>query len=361
MYTLAATMPDQKAELLDPNSIQAQLHKMKPEMEAALPRHITADRMARIALTALRLNPKLFRSTRESFFGSLITASTIGLEPNVLGRAFLVPYFNKKEGVTICQLIPGWRGHMDLVSRAGKAAAWTGAVYDGDFFEWGLGDRPFVKHVEGKWTGVEKALMYTYSCGRQNGIEWPNIEVWPVDKIIAHRNKYNRVGDQHYSYRDWEMYARKIPLLQVIKYLPASVEMVTAQTLDWMGSEGRQRLTIDMSLKGDIGESDAAETQVERYMEQFDWNEDQRKSFREAYEGRPDAALEYLKNLEQKLDPGQRQPEEKKADKPKTKAAEKTEEPKSNLRPDLGNGEGVRDVKQDKPKPEPAKKEGGWW
>jgi recombination protein RecT len=361
-------MPDQKAELLNPDTIQSLLLKMKPQMEAALPRHITPDRMARIALTALRINPKLFRCTKESFFGSIITASTIGLEPNVLGRAFLVPYKDRKQDVSICQLIPGWRGHMDLVARAGKAAAWTGAVYDGDFFEWGLGDRPYVKHVEGRWTGEQKALMYTYSCGRQNGIDWPNIEVWPIEKIWAHRNKYNRVGDQHYSYRDPEMYARKIPLLQVVKYLPASVEMAVAQTLDLMGSEGRQRLTIDMSLKGDIGDSDPKETEIEGLMEQFDWTEEQRKSFREGYEGRPDAALEYLKDLEQKQSQSQRQ--QGKTDKPKTtsqkaaeKAAEQTEEPKSNLRPDLGNGEGVRtaEVKQDKPKAELAKKEASWW
>ena len=49
-----------------------------------------------------------------------------------------------------------------------------------------------------------------------------------MNKIWRHRDKYNRQGDKHYSYRDPEMYARKVPLLQVLKYLPLSVELSAA-------------------------------------------------------------------------------------------------------------------------------------
>ena len=53
----------------------------------------------------------------------------------------------------------------------------------------------------------------------------PIIELWRVSKIEKHRDKYNKVGRKHYSFRDWEMYARKVPLLQVLKYMPCSIEV----------------------------------------------------------------------------------------------------------------------------------------
>ncbi len=97
-----------QVELINPKTIGTELEKYKPQMEAALPRHMTADRMARIALTSLRVNPKLMSCTRESFYGSLMAASQLGLEPGINGQCYLIPY-KDKQGLSICTLIPGWR------------------------------------------------------------------------------------------------------------------------------------------------------------------------------------------------------------------------------------------------------------
>lgn len=310
-------------QLVDPKTIVSVLEKMKSEMEAALPKHITADRMARIALTAMRQNPKLFQCTRDSFLGSLLTASTLGLEPGVLGRSYLVPYFDHKQKVSICQFIPGWRGMMDLVNRAGQATAWTHAVYDGDEFDYGYGDRPFVHHKDGPWKGEENALMFVYAVGRLKEMEFPNLEVWPVGKIWKHRDRFNKVGDQHYSYKHPEMYARKIPLLQVIKYLPASVEMATASALDLAASEGKQRLTLEGSIRGQVDDSSVQEAEIERLLESLQWEEAKRQDFRDGYSGRPAEALDYLQKEVAKAKgasgartQGNGKPEIKAADKP---------------------------------------------
>jgi len=66
-------------------------------------------------------------------------------------------------------------------------------------------------------------------------------------KVIAHRNRYNKVGDKHYSYansNNLEMYARKVALLQVMKYMPKSVELNVASQLDQAADVGTQALTI---------------------------------------------------------------------------------------------------------------------
>lgn len=201
------------------------MDNFKPQMALALPKHLTADRMARLAVTAFSSTPKLQECDPKSIAGSIMTASTLGLEPGVDGQCFLVPY-----GRT-CQLVPGWKGLVDLVSRSGRATVWTGAVFQGDEFDYALGDSPFIKHRPGE-ENDPNLITHVYAVGRVNGSQHPVIEVWTVGKVRKHRDKYNKQGQKHYSFRDWEMYARKIPLLQVMKYMPKSIELSNALALD---------------------------------------------------------------------------------------------------------------------------------
>lgn len=223
-----------------PITFQEMLESMRPQIAAALPRFLNPDRMIRIALTSMRLNPKLAECTPDSLLASIMIASQLGLEPGIRGQAYLVPYFNSKSKKLICQLIPGWMGILDLVNRTGKAQAWTGAVYKGDEFDWALGDKPFVTH---RPCGDETTLTHAYAVARTNS-QWPVIEVWNIEKIWKHRNKINKVGDSHYSYAWPDQYAKKVPLLQVLKYVPQSVELRTALSLDDAAETGGQSYGI---------------------------------------------------------------------------------------------------------------------
>jgi recombination protein RecT len=197
------------------------LDKFKPQMALALPKHLTADRMARLAVTAFSSTPKLQECDPKSIVAGIMTSATLGLEIGVDGQGFLVPY-----GKT-CQFVPGWKGLVDLVSRSGRATVWTGAVFQGDEFDYALGDAPYIRHRPGEENDPD-LITHVYAVGRVNGSNYPVIEVWTVGKIAKHRDKYNKVGSRHYSFRDWEMYARKIPLLQVLKYMPKSIELQNA-------------------------------------------------------------------------------------------------------------------------------------
>ena len=208
------------------------LDTFKPQMALALPKHLTADRMARLTLTAFSSTPKLQACDPKTIAASIMTASTLGLEPGVDGQCFLVPY-----GKT-CTCVPGWKGLVDLVSRSGRATVWTGAVFQGDEFDYALGDTPFIRHRPGEENDPD-LMTHVYAVGRVNGSQHPVIEVWTVGKVTKHRNKYNKVGAQHYSFRDWEMYARKIPLLQVLKYMPKSIELSNAIALSNAVDEGK--------------------------------------------------------------------------------------------------------------------------
>lgn len=66
---------------------------MGPEIQRALPKHMDADRIARIALTAVRTTPKLLDCDQFSFLAALMQSAQLGLELNTgLGQAYLIPY-----------------------------------------------------------------------------------------------------------------------------------------------------------------------------------------------------------------------------------------------------------------------------
>lgn len=223
------------------NTFPAMLEKYGAEIARALPKHMSGDRLARIALTEFRKAPKLANCDPRSVFAAVIMASQLGLEPGINGQSYLIPYG------TECQFVPGWKGLIELVNRTGRATAWTGAVFEGDEFEWELGDRPFVRHRPCGEDAPEK-LTHVYAIGRINGIEFPHIDVWKIEKIWRHRDRHNKVGQRHYSYRHPEMYARKIPLLQVIKYLPSSIELNAALEMNQAADRGAQRLVDPITV-----------------------------------------------------------------------------------------------------------------
>ena len=224
-----------------PTNFPAMLKAYGTEIARALPKHMSGDRLARIALTEFRKNPKLEQCDPRSVFAAVIMASQLGLEPGINGQCYLIPY--KQE----CQFIPGWKGLVDLVNRTGRSTVWTGAVFEGDEFDWALGDRPFVSH---RPIGEDdfRLMTHVYAVGRVNGSEYPIIEVWPIKKVWKHRDRYNKVGDRHYSFRHPEMYARKVVLLQVIKYLPSSIEISTALDMDYAANHGTQHLTNPLEV-----------------------------------------------------------------------------------------------------------------
>lgn len=200
----------------------------RDQVSAALPPHLEPERMLRLACTHINGSSKLRQSSPESVIEAVVKAAQLGLEIGVNGQAFLVPY--KVDGKYRAQMVPGWQGLIDLVARAGKATAWTGCVYGGDAFDFELGSAPYLRH---KPLGVRDpaALQFAYAIGQIKGADHPIIECWPIEQVWQHRDRFNRQGEDHYSFRFPEMYARKVVLLQVIKYLPKSVQLIDALDL----------------------------------------------------------------------------------------------------------------------------------
>lgn len=211
------------------------MERLKPQMALALPKHMNADRMTRLVLTAFSTTPALQECSPQSIAASVMTAAQLGLEPGIGGQGYLIPY----KGT--CTFVPGWKGLVDLVSRSGRATVWTGAVRTGDDFEYQLGDAPFCRHRPGD-SDDGQPFTHVYAIGWVRDASMAVIEVWSRAKVQKHLNQYNKVGSRHYANTDennFEMYARKVALLQVLKYMPASIELANAITVANASEEGR--------------------------------------------------------------------------------------------------------------------------
>lgn len=216
-----------------PGDLLAYLQKHKSSVEMALPSHLKPDRMLRLAVTCFSQNRALRNCKPETILASIIVASQIGLEPGIVGQGYLIPYMDT------CTFVPGWQGLVGLLNNSGRATAWTGSVFEGDEFRVSLGSNPSLHHAPGPNFGDQDKLTHVYAVGKVNGSEIPVIEAWPIVRIWKHRDRFNKVGDKHYSFSHPEMYARKVVLLQVLKYMPRSIELSNALVANEAADTGK--------------------------------------------------------------------------------------------------------------------------
>jgi recombination protein RecT len=233
-----------------PGDLMKYLEKSKSAIAMALPKHLTPERMMRLALTCFSTTPQLRACTPQSILASVVVAAQVGLEPGIGGQGYLIPY------KSTCTFVPGWQGLVGLLNNTGRATAWTGAVFAGDEFDFQLGSTPRCYHVPGPNYGEPDAMEWVYACGKVNGSEQPVIEAWPMARVWRHRDRFNKVGQKHYSYEHPEMYARKVVLLQVLKYMPRSIELNNAMAAADAAEMGKATRVDD----GVIVEVEAEET-----------------------------------------------------------------------------------------------------
>lgn len=252
-------MANQELQKSQFKSVHGMLEKSKGQIAMALPRHMDADKMLRIALTSVRRNPKLLECTPESLIGAVIQSAQLGLYVDgILGHAYLVPYWNGKEKRREVQLIPGYKGLIDLARRSGSVDSITArVVYENDEFDfaYGLDDRLFHKpNIDEPGEPVA-----VYAMARLKSSD-PAFEVMSVgqintirDKSQGYQNAIKYNGDTPWK-SAWDEMARKTAIRRLVKYLPLSAELQTAGALDEVAEIG-----LGQGLEMALGDDDTWE------------------------------------------------------------------------------------------------------
>lgn len=214
-------------------TVRGLLVKMADQFTMAAPRHLTADRIMRLAVNQLQRNPALLECDTKTLLGALMTAAQLGLEPDdVSGRAYLVPYKGK---VT---LIPGYRGLMELARRSGEIRKIEARVVrDGDSFSFAFGTTPGIQHSP--LLDNDKAVTHAYAVAWFPGGEF-QFDVMSrseIDKIRKRSPAAAKPGTPWHT--DFEEMAKKTVVRRLSKYLPSSPELQRAITIDEQAEAGR--------------------------------------------------------------------------------------------------------------------------
>jgi recombination protein RecT len=219
---------------------------MGPALAEALPKHVSKERLSRVAITALRQNPALLATTPASFFGCMMTAAQLGLEVNSpLGQAYLIPRKNGKTGKTDCTMIIGYQGFQDLARRTGEIAdIYAEAVYPGDIFEYELGLERKLRHVPAGEEHKDTELTHVYAVVK--------LKSGATSFVVLRKSqveKYRKRGASGAGVKtpwdsDYEKMAKKTAFRQLFAWIPKSAEMVTAMTLDEAPEIGKSQISV---------------------------------------------------------------------------------------------------------------------
>jgi recombination protein RecT len=192
----------------------------KEALRQALPKILTPERFARVALTAITRTPKLKNCDQATFFNAMLTLAQLGIEPDGR-RAHLIPFENKRRGCVECQLIIDYKGLAELAYRSGMVSnLHADVVCEHDEFEYDRGQltkhKPNLKGERG-----EPYAVYAL-CRFRDGSE--KCEVMTKAEVEAVR-KRSRAGQSGPWVTDWQEMAKKTVFRRLSKWLPLSAEV----------------------------------------------------------------------------------------------------------------------------------------
>lgn len=215
----------------------------------ALPKHLTPDRMLRIALNAMEKTPKLKECEPASLVRAVLTASTLGLEcDGTLGQAYLIPRNITRNGQSSlqAQFQVGYKGLLDLARRSDQILDVSArVVHKGDKWEYQEGTNPRIRHKP-DITHVPEAgspppdviAVYAVAHLRGGGVQ---SRVMGVPEIEREHRAKSAAKDGDAWVRFWREMAEKTLLIALSKVLPASVEFRRALALDSMAERGEEQ------------------------------------------------------------------------------------------------------------------------
>lgn len=214
----------------------------------ALAGSIDVDLFTSAAVGAIRSNPQLAQASELSLLNSLLKCAQLGLVPNTLGEAYIVPY-KLKTGETVAELIIGYQGLVSLIRRSGFVTSiQTGVVRSGDVFEFEFGLEEKLRHVPNQEERGEITYFYAYALFTGGGRAF---EVMTVDDVKRVRDKAPGSRKPGSPWQEhFEEMGRKTVLRKFSKWLPKSTRVLRGIEYDAEGKDidARHSLGSDLYL-----------------------------------------------------------------------------------------------------------------
>lgn len=239
----APTKEEQKAKVVRPPSqvVNDLLSKYSGMIREALGKAMDPERFTRLLVTVIAQDPNLLRAVNEcpaSLIGAILTAATLGLEPNTaLGHGYLITYFQKNKtrsqeaGYDVYEMRVsfqlGYQGVLVLAYRSGDIADVDAqVVYEKDQFKYQLGTNRFINHVPSEDADPGNPVRYYAVIQLKSGGQL--FKVWSVNQIMEHAKKFSKSfnGRTGHFFGPWadnfNAMAKKTVLLDCLKLAPKS-------------------------------------------------------------------------------------------------------------------------------------------
>ena len=195
-----------------------------------MPKYLNAERMIQLAISYSR-QPALRDCTPASFVGVFMAAAQLGLELDVRGEAYAVPFWNKKcnPARKEAQFIAGYKGLIKLATNSGKVRnVFAHEVRQGDEFDYGYGLEPYLIHKPGAKRGD---VTHVYAVGAfTNGGH--HFEVMSIEEVYAIRDKFSKAAKSGPWVDNPREMSLKTVCRRLCKFLPASTDLARAVALD---------------------------------------------------------------------------------------------------------------------------------
>lgn len=173
--------------------------------------------LVRLTLIAASRSPDIAKCSRETILRSLMDAAALGIKPGgLMGRGYLVPRKNHKNGTIECCFDPGWRGLIDIARRSGQIRRIEAhVVFEADEFSVTRTPLTNIRHVPSE-DANPGAVRAAYAVAEFTGGE--------VQIEILYRRDLDKVRKMGASGGPWSTWydemARKTAVRRLCKYLP---------------------------------------------------------------------------------------------------------------------------------------------
>jgi recombination protein RecT len=208
-----------------PATLKNYLEKGKKSLSAMIGNEKGAERLIRLALVANAKLPKIRDCTHESLLRSLIECAQLNLEPfTALQQCYIIPYEDRRKGITEAQFMLGYRGIVSLTARADISLD-AHVVYENDEFECILGTEKKLKHIP-NWREDRGEMIAVYAVAQYKSglIKFDIMNKSDVEKI----RKRSKSPNNGPWVTDYEEMAKKTIVRRLAKYLDMNPEVKRA-------------------------------------------------------------------------------------------------------------------------------------
>jgi recombination protein RecT len=168
--------------------------RVKAGIAAVAGRYLTADRMLKLCINAVKKTPQLMKCDPQTVLGAMMTSAALGLEPNTIQQqAFLIPYKRRAKigdswvDVHECQFQVGARGFVTLAYRSPHIKSLAAeAIHDGDKFEHEIGSSTFLRYAKNLRERGALIGSFSHVLMAEGG---ESVCILPLDEILKIRSK----------------------------------------------------------------------------------------------------------------------------------------------------------------------------